>query len=201
MKVSANGIALIKKYEGFRSRPYQLGDGVTTIGYGETRGITMSSGPWTEAYASKRLVRRVNRDYAPWVTRLGLKFNQHQFDAIVSAVYNLGPGVLERGRSLGAALRSKRDAGYNRRVAAALRLYSMPGSKFHEGLLRRRNDEAALFSRPVLSAEERKRRRLTEELARLRAVVRTRFKGDWSKAPRRQRRADSIKAWLARHKR
>lgn len=187
MHTSSSGIALIKRYEGFKSRPYQIGDGVTTIGYGETRGITMRTKPWSEEYASKKLVQRVRRDFEPYVRRFS-GLNQHQFDAIVSAVYNLGPGVLDRGRSLGAALRSRRDSGYNRRVAAALRLYSMPGTKFHEGLLRRRNEEARLFAKPVLSAHARKVKKWKAELARIRIAVRKAKK--WT--PKQKARAKAL---------
>lgn len=185
---SAKGIALIKEYEGFRPRPYGPPADVWTIGYGETRGITGHTKPWSEAYASRRLVARVRANYEPYVRALGIPFNGNQFDALVSAVYNLGPGVLSRGRSLGDALRSRRDSGYNRRVAAALRLYSMPGTKFHEGLLRRRNEEAKLFSTPVLSAHARKVKKWKAELARIRVAVRKANK--WT--PKQKARAKAL---------
>lgn len=190
--ISGSGLALIKRYEGFSSRPYQLGDGVTTIGYGETHGITMRTPPWTEAYASKRLRKRVRRDYEPYVHRLGLPLNQNQFDALVSAIYNLGPGILERGRSLGDALRTKRDAGYNERVGNALRLYSMPGTQFHEGLLRRRNEEARLFA--CLDREQRKVKRWETELAKIRLAVRR--IGHWT--PKRKERAAELRRAIER---
>lgn len=192
--VSKNGLALIKRYEGFRSHPYQLGDGVTTIGYGETRGITMRTPAWSEAHASEQLVKRVRANYEPYVRALGIPFNQNQFDALVSAVYNLGPGILARGKSLGNALRTRRDSGYNARVGAALRLYSMPGSVFHTGLLRRRNEEAALFAQRAESDKQRKVKAWESELAKIRLAVRK--IGRWT--PKRQERADELKRAIAR---
>ena len=36
LKVSENGLNLIKKYEGFESKPYKDAVGIPTIGYGAT---------------------------------------------------------------------------------------------------------------------------------------------------------------------
>ena len=36
MKISKNGIDLITKFEGFKSRPYLCPSGIPTIGYGNT---------------------------------------------------------------------------------------------------------------------------------------------------------------------
>jgi lysozyme len=199
MHISDRGLALIKEFEGFEARPYWLGDGRWTIGYGETLGISKNTGPWTQAYANARLRIRVQRDFEPFVARLGLRLNQHQFDALVSFAYNLGPGYFDKSHSIGAALRSRKDAGWVARVQKAIKLYDMPGSKFHEGLARRRAEEAKLFGSPVESAEDRKRARLTVELDRLRAWVRLNRKGDWGHAPKRKVRAEYIKHWLGSH--
>lgn len=139
----------IEGFEGFRSHPYQLGDGVTTIGYGETQGITMSTPPWSQAYAEQRLKARLRKDFEPYIHRLHIPLNQHQFDALLSAIYNLGPGILDPGRSLGNALRSpnRQSRAWIKRVQAAILLYDMPGTPFHEGLKKRREWEAALFGK------------------------------------------------------
>src|SRR4051812_33830431 len=91
-KVSRNGVALIKRFEGFRSRPYRDAVGVWTIGYGETKGIGPGTNPWSETFASQRLQDRVNRDFAPYINALKLPLNQNQFDALASFIYNVGPG-------------------------------------------------------------------------------------------------------------
>lgn len=199
MHISNDGLALIKHWEGFSAKPYWLGDGRWTIGYGDTLGVTKSTGPWSEAYAARKLKRRVRANFEPYVNRLHVHLNQHQHDAIVSLIYNLGPGVLDRGRSLGDALRSRKDAGWNARVRAAMMLYVSPGTQFEAGLTRRRREEAKLFAKPYVSPRNRKIARLQSELDRIRAEVRLKFKGDWGRTPKRKARADYIKHWLGSH--
>lgn len=171
MKVSPAGIALIARYEGFSAKPYQLGDGKTTIGYGETQGITMRTGPWTEKYARQRLVLRVNRDYGAAVDRFlrkhGIKVTQNQFDALASLAYNLGVNVFVDGAATGQTMRNALKAGVVRETTFTV--YSMPGSKFHQGLLRRRKAEWALFSkRPALTKQDKWRAELAHRRAQLR---------------------------------
>lgn len=194
--ISHHGLLLIESYEGFSSKPYQLGDGVTTIGFGETQGVTMRTGPWSRAYAEQRLKHRVRHDYEPYVHRLGIPLTQNQFDALVSAVYNLGPGVLDRGRSLGDALRSgnKGSHAWVVRVQHALLLYSMPGTQFHQGLLRRRKEEAKLFGRAPVNRRKRRLRRLRAELARIHAHVK--LIGHWT--PKRRARSVEIERTINR---
>ena len=146
-KVSDNGIDLIRGFEGFRSAPYRDAVGVWTIGYGETAGIGPGTKPWTEPYARKRLRARVDRDYARPVIQLadvvGLTLGQNELDALASLVYNLGPGILSRGRSMGDAIRSRNRG----RIADAFLVYDMAGGRHLPGLTRRRHEESALFRR------------------------------------------------------
>jgi lysozyme len=149
-KISPAGTHLIASFEGFRSKPYRDAVGVWTIGYGHTAGVTASSKPLTEPQALALLRRDLNRRYAPPVAKtakaIGLRLNQHQFDALVSAVYNLGPGILDRGRTLGDALRSKN----RHRIADAFLVYDKAGSppRALPGLTRRRRAERDLFLKP-----------------------------------------------------
>jgi GH24 family phage-related lysozyme (muramidase) len=151
MKIGVAGLQLIKRYEGFRESPYDDGTGVITIGYGETRKPLPRR--LTEPQAARLLAQRLDRDYEPAVRAVfsgpgALPFNQHRYDALVSFVYNLGPNALKGGsgfETIGRAIRA-RDL---RAIARALPLYSNPGTNVHEGLLRRRKAEAALFRKPV----------------------------------------------------
>lgn len=143
--VSENGLSLIKSFEGFRSCPYRDAVGVATVGYGETAGITMSSPCWTQSYAEKRLRERVNRDYLKPVLVLaravGLDLKQHEADALASLTYNLGPGILGKGRTMGDAIRSKD----RRRIADAFLVYDKAAGRTLPGLTRRRSEERAVF--------------------------------------------------------
>lgn len=157
--IGTKGLSLVKVYEGFRSRPYwdrPMPDpmAVRTIGYGTTRiggrGI-LATDRMTEPKASSYLVAQINSSqYAGALTNalniIGVTLNQNEYDAVLSAVYNLGAGILAKNRSLGDALRSHN---WRSQVAKALPLYSEPGSSVHEGLLRRRNDEVKLFKTAV----------------------------------------------------
>lgn len=143
--VSPRGLRLVAEYEGFRSRPYRDPVGVWTVGYGETRGVTQNSPPVTEKQAAAKLKARINRDYLPSVLAAakgaGLVLKQHEADALASLVYNLGPGILEPGRTMGAALRS-RD---RRRIADAFLVYDKAGGRALPGLTRRRRAERRMF--------------------------------------------------------
>lgn len=169
--ISQHGLTLIEGYEGFRSCPYGPPADVWTIGYGETRGVNAKTPCVSREQAEKKLRRRIRRDYEPYIHRLGLRLNQNQFDALVSCIYNLGPGILDRGRSLGDALREKPLKISD--VQAAIRLYDMPGTIFHEGLQKRREAEAQLFAKHApLTKRQKRLRRLRRELARVNLALR-----------------------------
>jgi lysozyme len=162
MKVSNRCVALVKGFEGGQSadgmfRPYYDRNGnVWTIGYGHTGGVTAHSRPLTEAEASALLRRDLDQGYAPSVNRtnsaLSLELTQSEFDALVCAVYNIGPGIMEAGRTMGDALRSKD----RRRIGDAFLVYSKDANgQTLAGLIRRRRLERKLFlseSRPTMAA-------------------------------------------------
>lgn len=149
--VSPAGVEFIASFEGGQSpdgmfRPYfDKHGGVWTIGYGHTGGVGPNTKPMTKAQALALLRDDLNEVYCPPVLRVlalaGMAPRQGLVDALTSAVYNLGPGVLERGRSLGDAIRSRNYA----RIAGALLLYDKAASGERlPGLVRRRKAEAAV---------------------------------------------------------
>lgn len=142
-EMSDAGVALVAQFEGFRAHAYRDPVGVLTQGYGETRGVTPGK-PWTEPYARKRLRTRLNRDYVPAVLAAGKgKLKQGAVDGFGSAVYNLGPGVVAKGTTMGNLLR----AGKVRAAADALLGYCHAGGRVLLGLLKRRQRERALILR------------------------------------------------------
>ncbi len=152
MSIGPEGLALIKRYEGFRPTVYDDGTHTPTIGYGETKQPLPHQ--LTEPQAAALLVKRLARDFEPAVRKVfqgphALPFNQHRFDALMSFVYNLGAHALEGGagfETLGHAIRTcDLDA-----ICRALPLYSHASNPaLHEGLLKRRNAEVALFRKPA----------------------------------------------------
>lgn len=147
MNCSEAGLALIKEFEGFpySGAPYWDPYGkVWTQGYGNTKGVTAHSPRISEARALDLLKTRLNHEYEPTIEAIAGKiggFTQHQFDALCSVVWNLGPGILGPGTSLGKALRRKDWKGFARELLA----YDRAGGVVLPGLERRRKAEATLF--------------------------------------------------------
>lgn len=139
--ISEKGVDLIASFEGFVPNPYRDAVGVWTIGYGHTAGVGPTTPRLTQKQAMALLRRDLERTYVPPVRRIkGL--NQNQFDALVSVVYNLGPGVIQKGHTLGDAL----ARGDLRSAADAILLYDKAGGKALPGLTRRRQTERRLFT-------------------------------------------------------
>lgn len=142
--LSAEGLAFIAGREGFSARPYRDAVGVLTIGYGETRGVKPGM-VWTRAHALSQLKLRADRDYGRAVLEAaraaGVGITQHEYDALTSLAYNLGPGILSAGRSMGDAMRSRSQ----RRMADAFLVYDKAGGRTLLGLTLRRRAERAMF--------------------------------------------------------
>lgn len=137
MKLGTEGEKLIKASEGLRLEAYRDAIGKATIGWGHTRGVTMGQ-EITLAQAEK-FFDQDTAEFEGYVNDLGLTLNTHQFDALVSFSYNLGPGNLHslvKGRSLA-------------QIANAIPQYCHAGGEVLPGLVKRREAEKALFLKPV----------------------------------------------------
>jgi len=144
--VGSKGVRLIKSFEGFvdDGRPYLdeiASPPVWTIGYGHIEGVTARSRRLTEPQAAALLQRDLDKKYAPYIARLGLPLNQDQFDALVSFVYNVGPGGVSPATQVGKALRAHRW----RDAADHLLDWDKAGGQRVAGLTRRRKAERTLF--------------------------------------------------------
>lgn len=146
MKTSEKGIALIKKYEGFESRPYLDAVGVPTIGFGATHygngtKVRMSDKSITETVASELLVKMLV-GYENTVKMLVQKpINQNQFDALVSFVYNLGGVNLSKSTLLKKINIDPND----KTIAAEFMKWVNAGGNPLKGLIRRREEESKLY--------------------------------------------------------
>lgn len=142
--LSAEGLAFIAGREGFSAKPYRDMVGVLTIGYGETQGVKPGL-VWTRPYALSQLKLRADRDYGRPVLeaarRAGIELTQHEYDALVSLVYNVGTGMLETGHTLGAAIAAKNRPA----IAASFLLYDVAGGRHVLGLTLRRKAEQTMF--------------------------------------------------------
>lgn len=140
MTISDKGIDMIAKYEGCRLEAYKCPAGVWTIGYGHTAGVVQGQKLPSEE-AAKALLKEDVKKYGEYVNvcvKKGLitfHLNQNRFDALTSFCYNCGNGNLQK-------LVGYRDA---QTVADKLLEYNQAGGKVLAGLVRRREEERALF--------------------------------------------------------
>lgn len=141
MKLSPKGAELIAEFEGFRSAPYRDAVGVWTIGFGSTKGVGPNTPPISRAQALARMMREIDETYGAAVNALRLPLNQNQFDALVSFVYNVGPGGVASSTTVGKRLRARDWRG----AADALLAWDKAGGRRLAGLTRRRQAERELF--------------------------------------------------------
>ena len=146
METSQNGINLIKKWEGCYLVAYLCPAGVWTIGYGTTnsdfnitntrikQGLIIS-----QSVAENWLRKSVKQKYESLVNRYQkiYNFNQNEYDALVSFCYNIGS--IDQLTKNGTRSREE--------IKAHWLAYCNAGGKQLQGLLNRRKDELALFSK------------------------------------------------------
>jgi GH24 family phage-related lysozyme (muramidase) len=140
-QLSTVGAHLIESFEGFEPEPYKDAVGVWTIGFGSTKGVGPSTKPMTRAQAEQRMMREIDAVYGAAVNAIGVDLNQNQFDALVSFVYNVGPGGIGPHTGIGQALRDRNFP----RAANELLEWDKAGGQRLAGLTRRRQAERELF--------------------------------------------------------
>lgn len=146
MKISENGLNLIKKFEGLSLKPYLCSAGIPTIGWGNTfyenmKKVTLQDEPITEERADSLFNFLVTTNYVNVVNRLVIvDINQNQFDALVSFVYNLGSGNFEKSTLL-------KKVNQSDFIGASLEFekWNRAGGKVLNGLTKRRLSEKELF--------------------------------------------------------
>jgi lysozyme len=143
MELSRNGLELIQRHEGLRLKAYRCPADVPTIGYGSTLGVQMGD-EITKAQAIELLMADIERFEDAVRRHVNVPLTQHQFDALVSFAFNVGVGAFQR-----STLLRKLNAGDYRGAADELPRWSKGGGKVLAGLVRRREDERALFLTPV----------------------------------------------------
>lgn len=148
MKISSNGIELIKQFEGLSLKPYLDAVNIPTIGFGSTyyedgTKVTLKDKPITEQRAIQLLEYIANKDFGNninKVVKVGL--NQNQFDALVSFSYNIGNGNFNSST----LLKLLNQGFYNEASMQILRWDKAKGTPL-AGLTKRRKVEKELFDR------------------------------------------------------
>lgn len=154
MRISENGLNLIKEFEGCRLEAYRDPAGVLTIGYGHTHGVqegmritqeTADEYLRDDCVAAEKNVNGFDAKY---------HWNQNQFDALVSFAFNLG----SINQLTANGTRSIAE------ISAKIPEYCHAGGKKLSGLVRRRSAEKELFDTPAETNAEK--RALEQEAVR-----------------------------------
>lgn len=147
LEISDNGLAKIKKDEGFRAKAYRdpgSGDQPITIGYGTTRidGKAVKLGDTiSEPQASGLMKRQIKNIYGAEVTKkVKVDLTQNEYDALVSFTYNVGVGNF-RASTL---LKKINQKDYIAAADQFLRWDKADGQVMR-GLTKRRKEERELF--------------------------------------------------------
>ncbi|WP_254493835.1 lysozyme [Bartonella sp. B1099] len=145
-KISQEGLALIKQWEGLRLNAYKDAIGVWTIGYGHTnsagkpfvrKGMTI-----TEKQAEELLCKDL-RQFENAVERtVTVSLTDEQFAALVSFCYNVGTTAF-----CNSTLLKKLNQGEYEAVPAELQKWTKAGGKRLQGLVHRRVAEAGLWAK------------------------------------------------------
>lgn len=150
-------IVLIKKYEGFYANAYKdpkTGNLPITIGWGSTE--DESGKPFhmgdkiTRERADKLLYNQLKEDYIPRISKIPFwrSMSDGQRAVMVSFGYNLGADFYggDKFKTITKHLSKKNwDV-----IPDVLTLYSNPKSKVHNGLLKRRKDEAQKWEQSLV---------------------------------------------------
>ena len=145
MKVTQEGLAIIKHFEGYSSTVYADPIGIPTIGFGsiwdkDGDRLTMDHGPITEVEAEFLLVRELKHVESAIAKLIGVELTENQFSAIGSLTYNIGSGRLKS-----STLRAKLNRGDYSGASAEFPKWRRAGGRILKGLVRRRKAERELF--------------------------------------------------------
>ena len=139
MKISQEGIALIKKFEGCELEAYKCAAGVWTIGYGSTKGVEEGN-TITQEDADNLLLEEMH-EYEGYINDMvTVDLKQNEFDSLVSWVFNLGPSNLSSSTLLSRLNNKVWDD-----VPNQIKRWNKAGGQVKQGLVRRREAEALLF--------------------------------------------------------
>ena len=139
MKISLEGLSLIKKFEGCKLEAYKCSAVVWTIGYGHTTGV--KEGDVCTQEEAEKLLRGDIFKFEEYVQdSVKVDLDQSQFDSLVAWTFNLGPGNLRSSTML-----KKLNNGEYESVPFEMRRWNKAGGKTLDGLIRRRQAESLLF--------------------------------------------------------
>jgi lysozyme len=140
MKISENGLDLIRKHEGLRLVAYVCPGGKLTIGYGHTGDDVKSGMKIDTNTANALLLKDVERFEKSVNDLVNVSMTQGMFDALVCFAFNLGAGSLKS-----STLLTKLNANDKQGAADEFLRWNKALGKVLDGLTVRRKGERGLF--------------------------------------------------------
>lgn len=144
MKISNIGLSLIKKFEGCFLTAYRCPAGVLTIGYGHTKGVTEGMTITKEQAEAYLLADVAWAEEAVNKYMDTYKWNQNQFDALVSFTFNCGAGNLKTLLRDGCRTIAE--------ISEKIPAYNQANGEVLPGLVKRRAEERVLFDKTATSS-------------------------------------------------
>lgn len=139
MKTSNKGVDFICKFEGFSAKTYKCSAGVLTIGYGHTKGV--KAGDCVTKEQAKELLKQDLETCENAISQyVKISLAQHEFDALVSFIFNLGVGAFRS-----STLLVKLNKGDLQGASDEILRWDKCKGKPLAGLTRRRKAERNLF--------------------------------------------------------
>lgn len=155
MRLSPRGVDHLRAWEGVRYRPYKDVAGLLTIGVGHllTKSELLSgelniggklvpygTDPLSDESVNDLLRQDIVRSESAVASLVKVPLTQGQFDALVSFVFNIGPGAFRK-----STLLRELNLGHYDAVPGQLRLWRRAGGEVVRGLQNRREAEVALW--------------------------------------------------------
>jgi lysozyme len=141
--ISEEGLALVRKWEGFKAEAYRDIAGIWTIGYGTTDPAHAFEGnKISREFAAKLLRQHVSIDEVTCRNLVHVPLSQSQWDAVISLCYNIGTGAFARSTLL-RKINNEDFAGAYQEIPR----WNRAGGRVVQGLVNRRKEEADLFLR------------------------------------------------------
>jgi lysozyme len=136
---NAQGLAIIRMYEGLRLNAYRCPAGFWTIGYGHT--LTAQPEQKITTARAEELLQNDLRRFEQGISRLvKMTLNDNQFSALVSFTFNIGLGAFAE-----STLLQLLNRGWYTQVPAQIKRWNKIKGRPSSGLTRRRQAEAALW--------------------------------------------------------
>jgi len=142
MGISANGLNLIKNFEGLWLTAYRCPAGVLTIGYGHTGSDVKEGMTITQARAEELLKNDIrNFEIGVSAATAYVPLTQNMYDALVSFAYNVGLGAFRSSTLLKKILVNPKDP----TIANEFAKWNKANGVVLAGLVTRRATEAQLY--------------------------------------------------------